>query len=267
MRRQPQADARGDALPVNPARFAPLPPADASELLRGLAAHDPVRALSLAFVPDAMRAAALTACAFVAEAAGIPARVSDPTIGLIRVQWWHEALEEAFGEGAVRAHPLVRALRLTVSPPHRAPLEQALSAIPPFLEGGHGAPADLLCATDGAMGRLVASLVSPQADPGLAEEASVVAALAQVVATPPPPARSPQIETPRQRASRMARREAPDVRARLADLKTAWAGGAADGVVLGALPVAVAERQASGRPPGPLRTRLLMTRMVARGRP
>ena len=252
---------------MNPARFAPLDPADAAELLRGVASHDPARALSLAFAPDEARAAALTVCAFAAEAASITARVSDPTIGMIRVQWWREALEEAFGDGPVRAHPLAQALRRTLGPSQQPALNGMLDAVPAFLEGGGGAPADLLRPVEGATGRLLAELVSPEADPGLAERASVTAALAQIAAAPPPPARSPQIETPRQRAARMMQRGETDVPGEVARLRKAWAAPAPAGVVLGSLPVALAARQARGRGVGPLRARFLMTRMVARGRP
>ena len=255
---------------MRPDAFAPLPPADAEELLRGLRAHDEARALSLAFVPDGSRAAALAACAFVAEAASVPARVSDPTIGLIRVQWWREALEEAFGGGAVRAHPLVRAVRATLQPESRSILERVLDAMPTFLEGGGGAPLDLLRATDGAMGALVARATGVgggEDGAGLAEEASAVAALAAVSALPPPPARSPQIETPRQRAARLVARNGTDVVSEVARLRAAWPRRAPEGQVIGALPFALARRHAAGRVPGPLRTRLAMTRMVATGRP
>ena len=259
---------------MRPDAFAPLPPADAEELLRGVRAHDEARALSLAFVPDGPRAAALTACAFVAEAASVPARVSDPTIGLIRVQWWREALAEAFGGGAVRAHPLVRAMRTTLQPRSRGELERVLDAMPAFLEGGGGAPLELLRATDGAMGALVARVIGEDGGEGdgedgagLAEAASAVAALAAVSALPPPPARSPQIETPRQRAARLLAQGETEVAGEVARLRAAWPKRAPEGQVIGALPFALARRHAAGRVPGPLRTRLAMTRMVATGRP
>ena len=253
---------------MRPDRFAPLPPGDAEELLRGVTAHDEARALSLAFVPDSARAAALTACAFVAEAAAIPARVTDPMIGAIRVQWWREALDEAFGGGTVRAHPLVQAVASVLKPDLRASLEAVLDAMPPFFEGGGGVPLDLLRPTDGAMGALVARIAGAGADEAAkAGEASAVAAWARIAAVPPPPARSPQIETPRQRAARRLAAESMDVRAAVAEARSAWSESTGAGAVLGGLPFALARAHAEGREPGPLRTRLAMTRMVALGRP
>ena len=255
---------RGD-LPLRPDRFAPLDPRDAEELLRGVAAHDEARALSLAFVPDEARAAALVACAFVAEAASIPARVSDPTLGLVRVQWWREALEEVFGGGPVRAHPLARGLRAVMPPEHRAALEAVLDAMPTFLEGGGGEPLALLSSTDGALSDLLAQLMG--ADEGLAARAGALAALGQTAAAPPPAARSPQIETPRQRAARMLTRTPADLTQRLEELRGAWPRQPADGLVIASLPLALTAGHAQGRVPGPLRTRLAMTRMMLRGRP
>ena len=253
---------------MTPDRFAPLPPEDAGELLRSVRLHDEARALSLAFVSDAQRASALTACAFVAEAAGVPARVSEPMIGLIRVQWWREALAEAFGDGTVRAHPLVKAIRATLAPVpemHTA-MERVLDAVPPFLEGGAGAAADLLRSTDGAMGAMVARIVS-QEEGSLAGDASTLAALAAVAVAPPPPARSPQIETPRQRAARVLARDESDLASEAASLRAAWPRDVSDGAVLGALPFALTRAHAAGRVPGPFRTRIAMMRMVATGRP
>ena len=254
---------------MRPDRFAPLPETCAEELLRILQAHDEARALSLAFVGGADRAAALTACAFVAEVASVPAKVSEPMIGLIRLQWWREALDEAFGGGPVRAHPLAQAMRQTL--PERVArerLDAVLDALPPFLEGGGGAPLDLLRGTDGVMGALVAEIVSgAEATASTAAEAGAVAALARLVAEPPAPAPSPQIETPRQRAARVADKMRMGAEDEVSRVRAAWPTDASDGLILGALPFALAPAHAAGRSPGPLKARFAMTRMVARGRP
>ena len=257
----------GGRLPLRGDRFAPLPPGDAAELLFGVTAHDPVRALSLAFVPDEVRAAALAACAFVAEAASIPARVTDPTLGLVRVQWWREALDEAFGDGPLRAHPLARALRSAVPSPHRRSLEAVLEAVPPFLDGGGGEPLALLDTSDGALSGLLARLMRAEADAALACRAGALAAFGHVSAAPPPAARSPQIETPRQRAARVQGRTPSDVMQKLAELREAWPKRPADGLVVASLPLALTPAHARDRVPGPLGARLAMTWMTLRGRP
>lgn len=72
---------------------------------------DEDRWLSSRYVADATARADLTALyAFDREITRAPQVASNPLIGEIRLTWWREAVEEAFGGGRVRRHPVVEAL-------------------------------------------------------------------------------------------------------------------------------------------------------------
>lgn len=70
---------------------------------------DPERRLTTRFLPPAERRRAVAIHAFNLEIARVRDIVSEPTIGLIRLQWWRDALAEA-RSGRPRAHPVVQAL-------------------------------------------------------------------------------------------------------------------------------------------------------------
>jgi len=61
--------------------------------------------LGTLFMPENARADAQALLAFFAELGLVRRRVSEPTPGEIRLQWWHDALEGE-GHGAVRANPI-----------------------------------------------------------------------------------------------------------------------------------------------------------------
>ncbi len=70
--------------------------------------------LASLFVPASARAHVLALYAFDAEIARVPDIVSQPTLGEIRLQWWHEVLVgERRGEG--QAHPVASALLDTMT--------------------------------------------------------------------------------------------------------------------------------------------------------
>ena len=73
--------------------------------------------------------------AFHQELTQIPAAVSEPPLGEIRLQWWREALDEALSGQKVRAHPVVQALAQTgvVTAATRPILEEAIDARAPLL--------------------------------------------------------------------------------------------------------------------------------------
>lgn len=72
---------------------------------------DEDRWLSSRYVADAQARADLIALyAFDREITRAPQVASNPLIGEIRLTWWREALEEAFGDGRVRRHPVAEAL-------------------------------------------------------------------------------------------------------------------------------------------------------------
>lgn len=71
---------------------------------------DRERWLTALFAPEKARRGLLALYALNVEIARIPDLVREPGAGLIRLQWWREALEE-LGQGQVRPHPVLQALR------------------------------------------------------------------------------------------------------------------------------------------------------------
>lgn len=92
---------------------------------------DPDRWLSSRFIADAQaRADAVAVYAFDYELARAPKVATNPLIGEIRLTWWREVLDEAFGQGPVRKHPAAEALAAAIrrhSLP-REPLEAMIDA-------------------------------------------------------------------------------------------------------------------------------------------
>ena len=72
---------------------------------------DPERFLATLFSKKETRDALWTILAFNAELAKARRAVSEPHIGLIRLQWWREALDEIEAGEPERAHPIVRSLK------------------------------------------------------------------------------------------------------------------------------------------------------------
>ena len=67
-------------------------------------AADYDRYLSAVFAPAARREALFALIAFNHEIARIPEAVSEPMLGRIRLQWWHEVLEAAYAGEPTRRH-------------------------------------------------------------------------------------------------------------------------------------------------------------------
>ncbi len=76
--------------------------------------------LSILFAPEAARPHLFALYAFATEIARIPALVSEPAIGEIRLQWWLDALV-AIGRGETQSHPVAAALADAVSA-HNLPI-------------------------------------------------------------------------------------------------------------------------------------------------
>ena len=62
------------------------------------------------FQPAEKRMRWMALCAFHGEIAKLPMSVSDPTIGLIRIAWWREALEELKNNNIKKRHEIIEAL-------------------------------------------------------------------------------------------------------------------------------------------------------------
>jgi len=86
-----------------------------SSLADLLRRHDRDRYLCALFAPANRRAALIALYAFNYEIAKTRDVVSEPLLGQIRLQWWREALDEAYRGDAVREHevmaPLAAAIR------------------------------------------------------------------------------------------------------------------------------------------------------------
>ncbi len=95
-----------------PAILETSPESAPARLLRR---HDRDRYLLALFTPAPRRAAIQAIYAFNYEIARIRDTVSEPVLGQIRLQWWRDRMDEAFGNGAVRRHevltPLADAIR------------------------------------------------------------------------------------------------------------------------------------------------------------
>lgn len=86
-----------------------------SPLADMLRRQDRDRFLASLFVPADRREAVIALYAFNQEVAKTREVVTEPLLGRIRLQWWREAIGEAYGGGPVRAHevmtPLADAIR------------------------------------------------------------------------------------------------------------------------------------------------------------
>jgi phytoene synthase len=76
--------------------------------------YDPDRFLTALYAPADRRDALMTLYAFNLEIAKVRETVSEPMLGEIRLQWWREAIEEAYGDGPVRRHAVVEPLAATI---------------------------------------------------------------------------------------------------------------------------------------------------------
>ena len=72
--------------------------------------HDRDRFQTVLFAPAARREALFALYAFNYEIARVRERVSEPTLGRIRLEWWREIIAAAYEDGPVRRHVVVEAL-------------------------------------------------------------------------------------------------------------------------------------------------------------
>jgi len=175
---------------------------------------DPERALAVGYAPPTTRAALAALFALDERFGAIVSATTEPTIGLVRLAWWREALEK-LGQGPAPAEPLLSALATDVLP-HGIP-GQTLSEIEDgwaaLLDGEpdaaaiarHGrerggrlfdAAARLLSGRDdpvtpAGVGWALADLAHRHSDPAVQTEArrQAAAALAQAPRRWPPPLR------------------------------------------------------------------------------
>src|SRR5882724_12017992 len=72
--------------------------------------HDRDRFQTVLFAPAARREALFALYAFNHEIARVRERVTEPTLGRIRLEWWREIIAAAYEDGPVRRHVVVEAL-------------------------------------------------------------------------------------------------------------------------------------------------------------
>lgn len=87
--------------------------------------HDRERWLTALFAPEPARRRLMALYAFNLEVARARESVSQPTLGLMRLQWWRDALD-GIAAGTPRAHPVVQAL--AEFPPDRPAVDRLLAA-------------------------------------------------------------------------------------------------------------------------------------------
>ncbi|MGD9804667.1 MAG: squalene/phytoene synthase family protein [Hyphomicrobiaceae bacterium] len=71
--------------------------------------YEPDRYIAATLAPPNVRPTLAAIAAFAAEIARIPSLVSEPLLGEIRLQWWHDALAEG-RRGRLSGHPVADAL-------------------------------------------------------------------------------------------------------------------------------------------------------------
>lgn len=212
---------------------------------------DPERWLSSRFISDPDKRADVVAIyAYDHELARAPKVASNPLLGEIRLTWWREVLDEAYGDRPVRHHPtalgLAQAIERRGLP--REPLEAMIDARYRELDPAPMNLADALewaDGTGGAAARAAALVLDAKADLSAAGQAGKAWAIGRLMAT--------------------AGMEGEAAQAALAETLAA-----ARGVSVAAFPAVahatLARIRAQGRRPSDLETRLRLFLAVARGR-
>lgn len=139
---------------------------------------DPDRFLAAMTAPPGARERLLALYAFNLEVARIPAVVSEPMLGMIRLQWWRETVAMLFEGGRVRSHEVVEPLAATIRAGAlpRAPFDRLLDARQRDVEGeppeSRAVLDSYLADTGGALLELAAHALTgapvPAADAGFA---------------------------------------------------------------------------------------------------
>src|ERR1700720_1226840 len=76
--------------------------------------HDRDRYQTALFAPAGRREALLALYAFNYEIARVRESVTEPMLGLIRLQWWREVLDAAYAGAPPRQHPVVLPLAAAI---------------------------------------------------------------------------------------------------------------------------------------------------------
>lgn len=171
------------APPEPPTRVASL-----AELRDVAIAREPDRYFAATLAPAELRYDLVVLAAFAAEVSRIPALVSEPLAGEIRLQWWRDALIGSGGDEAAAGHPVAMAMRAAMAR-FALPGEIVESVIDAQADALHGErPADekallaRMAAGEGGLFRLAARICAGTAaddDPQTAERAGLAYGLAR----------------------------------------------------------------------------------------
>jgi NADH dehydrogenase [ubiquinone] 1 alpha subcomplex assembly factor 6 len=135
---------------------------------------DPDRFHTALFAPAARREALFALYAFNYEIARVRESVTEPALGHIRLEWWREAVDAAYGSAPVRRHPVAEAVTevIRAAAPTREHFDRLIDARAADLEDEPPASlAALECYAEGTSSRLVllALEVLGTRDPAAAE--------------------------------------------------------------------------------------------------
>lgn len=252
------------------AQFAPLEPEDAAALLAEVEAFERDWCLVLPYVPERQRGSWLAVLAFAAEVIAVPGRVSNPSLGDVRLAFWRETLDEIFGPLPPRRHPVVEGLKVTLGSAGtgRAELAALIDGIGPFLEPGDDIDIEGAIAVRLGVYRPLAQLLSFLSGEPSVEEGLVLHALTKSRPDPEAVPGEGGVEPPVKRFAR-ALAARPDLRAELASRINAFAHsqkGAA--LPTTALPLALIRREGDSavRRTHPLARKLAVFRSALTGR-
>ncbi len=131
-------------------------------------AGDPDRFRTALFAKPEPREHLFALYAFNLEIAKIAPMVSEPMLGEIRLQWWHEALDQIYSDAPVRKHevttPLADAIRAASLP--RAPfdtlIDQRSNDLDPTFPQNDTALHEYIEATAGGLTSLAAKALAPE---------------------------------------------------------------------------------------------------------
>jgi phytoene synthase len=166
-------------------------PESAEDLDAIVARVDPDRWLSSRFIADdAARSDVVTLYAFDHELARAPRVASNALLGEIRLTWWREALDEAYGGGAVRLHPTAQALAQVIRSRglDRELLEAMIDARYRELDATPMTAREAMDwaeGTAGSVAAVAAVILDPSTDPQLATAAAAPWALGRRAAAVP----------------------------------------------------------------------------------
>ena len=168
-------------------------------------AHDFARFASTLFVPAPKRRALLALYAFSVEICRVPAQVSQPLPGEIRLQWWRDVLAGQ-GHGGVEGNPVAAELLLAIGS-HRLPVERLSRLIEEHQFDLYNDPMPTMAALEGYLNdssstlfSLAAAVMGPSSSEvdHLARHAGLAQGIVQIITSLPLDASQRRLFVPQQ---------------------------------------------------------------------